>query len=142
MALKALLRSRSASLGGNVLQLLSRAVAPASARAAHFGNSHSRRGSRFSLGSSAGTAERSATVADPVGEEAFSTLVEPQMTWPGRSHQCGVLREGDAGTSVSVCGWVDGYRNMGGVLFVDVRDHSGILQASVVAQYNQCLLLP
>ena len=27
-----------------------------------------------------------------------------------------------------MCGWVDAYRNHGGVLFVDLRDHSGILQ--------------
>jgi len=51
------------------------------------------------------------------------------MTWPARSHTCGGFREGDAGTAAAICGWVDGYRNMGGVLFLDVRDHTGILQA-------------
>jgi len=29
---------------------------------------------------------------------------------------------------VTLCGWVDGYRNFGGVLFLDVRDHTGLVQ--------------
>lgn len=33
------------------------------------------------------------------------------------------------GEKVTVCGWVDKRRDFGGLLFLDIRDHSGILQA-------------
>jgi len=36
------------------------------------------------------------------------------------------------GQEVTLCGWVDGYRNFGGLLFLDIRDHTGIMQ--VVSQ--------
>ena len=29
------------------------------------------------------------------------------------------------GSPVTVCGWVDRYRNLGGLLFLDIRDHTG-----------------
>lgn len=45
-----------------------------------------------------------------------------------RTHMCGALRAGDAGAEVVVCGWVDTVRDHGGVLFVDVRDHTGVTQ--------------
>lgn len=32
------------------------------------------------------------------------------------------------GEKITVCGWVDKYRNLGGLLFLDIRDHTGILQ--------------
>eukprot|EP00873_Tetraselmis_striata_P022037 jgi/Tetstr1/442301/TSEL_030442.t1 len=50
------------------------------------------------------------------------------MTWPARSALCGQLRDEGAGQAVTLCGWVDGYRNFGGVLFLDIRDHSGLVQ--------------
>lgn len=51
-----------------------------------------------------------------------------QLTWPSRSHGCGAVTEADVGASVTVCGWVDRNRDMGGVQFFDVRDHTGLLQ--------------
>lgn len=45
-----------------------------------------------------------------------------------RTHTCGELRAGDVGSEVVVCGWVDSVRDHGGVLFVDVRDHTGVTQ--------------
>lgn len=48
--------------------------------------------------------------------------------WPGRSHAAGTLRLGDEGSQVVLCGWVDRNRNMGGVQFFDIRDHSGLMQ--------------
>ncbi len=47
---------------------------------------------------------------------------------PMRTHYCGLLREKDVGEQVSVCGWVDARRDHGGVLFIDLRDHTGLLQ--------------
>lgn len=61
-------------------------------------------------------------------DEDTSGLLPPQMTWPGRSHGCGTVTEADATKSITICGWVDSYRNMGGLLFFDVRDHTGLLQ--------------
>lgn len=49
-----------------------------------------------------------------------------------RTHMCGDLRESDIGTTVSVCGWVGRRREHGEKLaFVDLRDHSGVIQCVV-----------
>jgi aspartyl-tRNA synthetase len=45
-----------------------------------------------------------------------------------RSHYCGQLRESHIGNEVSLCGWVHRRRDHGGVIFLDVRDHHGIVQ--------------
>ena len=45
-----------------------------------------------------------------------------------RTHRCGELSGGNAGQVVTVMGWVQKNRNKGGLVFVDVRDRSGIIQ--------------
>lgn len=45
-----------------------------------------------------------------------------------RTHYCGVLRSTDAGKEVSVCGWVQRQRDLGGLIFIDLRDRTGIVQ--------------
>jgi aspartyl-tRNA synthetase len=52
--------------------------------------------------------------------EALGTLT--------RTHTCGALRLGDVGADVVLLGWVHRVRDLGGLLFVDVRDRDGVTQ--------------
>jgi aspartyl-tRNA synthetase len=48
-----------------------------------------------------------------------------------RSHLCGEVNETLVGQSVTLCGWVDGRRDLGGLIFISLRDHAGIIQVVV-----------
>ena len=45
-----------------------------------------------------------------------------------KSHRCGELRAGDAGARVRLAGWVHRRRDHGGLVFLDLRDESGLVQ--------------
>ena len=47
-----------------------------------------------------------------------------------RSSECGVLDKNDLGKEVTLCGWINKYRDLGGLHFVDLRDKSGLIQLS------------
>lgn len=48
-----------------------------------------------------------------------------------RTNYCGDITAEFLGTKQTLCGWVNSYRNHGGVLFIDLRDRSGICQVVV-----------
>ena len=45
-----------------------------------------------------------------------------------RTHGCGTITEAQVGQEVTLCGWVDRRRDHGGLIFIDLRDRSGMLQ--------------
>ena len=45
-----------------------------------------------------------------------------------RSHYCAELNEMNVGENVELIGWVNSYRDHGGVIFIDLRDRSGLIQ--------------
>jgi aspartyl-tRNA synthetase len=57
-----------------------------------------------------------------IADSAFRTSL--------RSHLAGALRSEHAGLEVSLAGWVHRTRNLGGIVFLDLRDRAGIVQVS------------
>ncbi len=45
-----------------------------------------------------------------------------------RTHFCGLIDDALIGQTVTLCGWADVARNMGQIVFIDLRDHEGIVQ--------------
>jgi aspartyl-tRNA synthetase len=48
-----------------------------------------------------------------------------------RTHFCGLVDEALLGQTVTLCGWADVARNLGGLCFIDLRDHEGIVQVLI-----------
>ena len=57
-----------------------------------------------------------------------------------RTHTCGELRTTQVGQEVTLCGWVDTYRDQGGVLFIDLRDRYGKTQVVYSTNLDPALL--
>src|SRR3954452_2272384 len=63
--------------------------------------------------------------------------IEPLGTL-ARTHTCGALRAEDMGKEVVLLGWVHRVRDLGSLVFIDLRDRHGITQ--VVARANDSLV--
>jgi aspartyl-tRNA synthetase len=73
-------------------------------------------------------------------EDAMSSSPSTPDTHGYRSHTCGELRSSQIGTEVVLKGWVDTRRDLGGVIFIDLRDRHGLTQIVFSPQDNQSAL--
>ena len=66
------------------------------------------------------------------------TILKPQqqpkdtLLWVSRTNFCGQLSINDVGARVRLCGWVALHRVHGGLTFFNLRDHTGIVQVSLI----------
>jgi aspartyl-tRNA synthetase len=56
-----------------------------------------------------------------------------------RTHTCGELREEHVGKAVVLSGWVNTYRNQGGLVFIDLRDRYGVTQVVFASEKPELL---
>lgn len=54
-----------------------------------------------------------------------------------RTHYCGQLRESDVGSEVGLMGWIQTRRDLGGIIFLDLRDRSGICQVVINPEHSE-----
>ena len=54
-----------------------------------------------------------------------------------RTHGCGTITEAQVGQEVTLCGWVDRRRDHGGLIFIDLRDRSGMLQVVASPDHDE-----
>ncbi|MEQ1666045.1 MAG: OB-fold nucleic acid binding domain-containing protein, partial [Bdellovibrionales bacterium] len=57
-----------------------------------------------------------------------------------RSHYCGDVRSENKGQIVVLMGWVHTRRDHGGLVFIDLRDRSGLVQLVINPQASDCAL--
>jgi aspartyl-tRNA synthetase len=55
-----------------------------------------------------------------------------------KTHNCGQLRETDIGREVTLAGWVHRRRDHGSLIFIDLRDRSGLVQVTIDQRAEEC----
>ena len=55
-----------------------------------------------------------------------------------KTHNCGDLRASDIGKTIVLSGWVHRRRDLGGLIFIDLRDRSGLVQVTVDQESGDC----
>src|ERR1039457_2528572 len=66
--------------------------------------------------------------------------METQLDFLGdlrRTHTCGQLRAADAGSRALLMGWVHRHRDLGGVIFIHLRDRDGVTQIAIHADADE-----
>ncbi len=81
-------------------------------------------------------------IDDPASGHTPDKRREPLLDFLGdlkRSHMCGALRASDAGKKAVLMGWVNRRRDLGTLIFVDIRDRSGITQVVFSKELNPAI---
>ena len=52
-----------------------------------------------------------------------------------RTHTCGELRKNHVDQEITISGWINKARNMGGMIFLDIRDRYGVTQVTLDPQH-------
>ncbi|CAJ2676119.1 unnamed protein product [Trifolium pratense] len=73
----------------------------------------------------------SVTTTETLTSDAKPPINE-SLQWVTRTHFCGELSSNDVGKKVRICGWVALHRVHGGLTFLNLRDHTGIVQVTTL----------
>ncbi|XP_057978114.1 aspartate--tRNA ligase, chloroplastic/mitochondrial isoform X2 [Malania oleifera] len=67
-----------------------------------------------------------------ITDSKFNSAVKDSFQWLSRTAHCGNLSVNDMGKRVRLCGWVALHRVHGGLTFLNLRDHTGIVQVATL----------
>ena len=80
----------------------------------------------FSVSASAETTATTTTAPNP------PLPANEALHWVSRTRYCGQLTPDDVGKRVTLCGWVALHRVHGGLTFLNLRDHTGLVQVPLI----------
>ncbi|HEX5324111.1 MAG TPA: OB-fold nucleic acid binding domain-containing protein, partial [Capsulimonadaceae bacterium] len=59
------------------------------------------------------------------------------MAFPKRTLWCGEVSEAQVGETVTINGWVNRVRDQGGIVFIDLRDRTGVVQVVADSEHSE-----